>query len=400
MIQYTTIPAIRDAKLLKPPPEVGERWPVMLFSHGLGGSRNAYSHICGSLASHGIIVVAPDHRDGSAPISFIKDSPTSNLKAVDYQYYPHQSTPEVEKGRNEQLKIRCWELGMAHDALLKIDVGTSLTNTQATQGSDNLESFRSKLDVHRPGKISWAGHSFGATTITQFLKSVYHKGSILYPYCTKALSEQITPASPVSLLDLWAMPLTGSSTASLYNQPLPSNCGSPSSPPLVVLSEGFYKWTTNFQHTLHIATHSSSKTAAEAHIFYPVSAAHLSQSDFGILFPWLTKKALKTDDPDRTLRLNVRAVLESLRRNGISVADTSALDMEIGSNQDDNTQLNGATLGQDRLILTPNGNVRGWVAVDAKAECERLSLPGHMKGSAEGEPNSPDEAVMKYEINQ
>ena len=157
LIQYTTIPAARDAQLLEPPPRTGGRWPVLVFSHGLGGSRNAYSHICGSLASHGIVVVAPDHRDGSAPISFIKEDAKSKLRAVEYQYYPHQSTPEVEKGRNEQLKIRCWELGVAHDALLKIDGGVSMTNRQASDAGDTLKSFESRLDVHRPGKISWSG---------------------------------------------------------------------------------------------------------------------------------------------------------------------------------------------------------------------------------------------------
>lgn len=38
----------------------------MVFSHGLGGSRNSYCHLLGSLASHGVVVVAAEHRDGSA----------------------------------------------------------------------------------------------------------------------------------------------------------------------------------------------------------------------------------------------------------------------------------------------------------------------------------------------
>ena len=345
-------------------------------------------------------MVAPDHRDGSAPISFIKDGVKSKLKSVHYQYYPHESTPEVEKGRNEQLKIRCWELGLVHDALLKIDRGTPMTNTQASEASDTLETFKSRLDVHTPGKIAWSGHSFGATTTVQFLKSVYHKGSILYPHWTYALAEQITPASPVSLLDLWAIPLTGASTASIYNKPLPANCSSPSSPPLVILSEGFYKWTTNFRHTLHIVSQSSSDTSVDPLIFYPVSSAHLSQSDFGLLFPWLTKKALKADEPERTLRLNVRAVLESLRRGGIGVADTSALDKEIEGDQGLEEQQNNAALGQDQAILASDGNVRGWVVVNAKEECKRLGLPGPMTASADGEPRSPDEAVLRYEANQ
>ena len=345
----------------------------MIFSHGLGGSRNAYSHICGLLASHGIVVVAPDHRDGSAPISFIKEDAKRTPKSVNYQYYPHKPTPEAEKARNEQLRIRCWEIGMVHGALLKIDEGTSMTNTQASEAYDTLESFKSRLDVHKPGKISWAGHSFGATTIVQFLKSVYHKETVLYSHPGKALSEQITSASPVSLLDLWAIPLSATSTSALYERPLPANCGSPSSPPLAILSKNFYNWTNNLRHTLHILSDPVSNTHVEPYIFYPVSSAHLSQSDFGILFPWLTKKVLKIDEPERTLRLNVRAMLESLRRSGITIADTSALDMEIEGEQglelgqDDR-------LGQDQVILAPDGKVRGWSVIDAKEESRRLGL--------------------------
>ena len=392
LIQYTTIPAIRDAELLEPPPKNEGRWPVMIFSHGLGGSRNAYSHICGSLASHGMVVAAPDHRDGSAPISFIKDEIKGKLKPVNYQYYPHENTPEVEKGRNEQLKTRCWELGLAFDALLKIDNGEAVTNTQTSEARDTLLHFKSRLDMHIPGKVSWTGHSFGATTIVQLLKSVYHKGSTLYPYWTETLASQITPSSPVSLLDLWAMPLTATSTASLYNLPLPANsgaAGSNSSPPLAILSVGFYKWTTNFRHTLHILTQGSSSTSKPPYIFYPLSSAHLSQSDFGLLFPWLTKRALKVSEPERALSLNVRAILESLRRSGISVADTSALDQEVEEE------------GQDQTILAPEGKVRGWVVVNAKEEAERLGLGAEkMNGFAKGEPRSPDEAVEKFEANE
>ena len=46
------------------------QWPVVVFSHGLGCSRFAYSRICTDLASHGWVVAATEHRDGSAALSF------------------------------------------------------------------------------------------------------------------------------------------------------------------------------------------------------------------------------------------------------------------------------------------------------------------------------------------
>ncbi|GLC73753.1 hypothetical protein PLESTF_001415400 [Pleodorina starrii] len=41
-------------------------FPVVVFSHGLAGTRNAYSSICIELASQGYVVLALEHSDGSA----------------------------------------------------------------------------------------------------------------------------------------------------------------------------------------------------------------------------------------------------------------------------------------------------------------------------------------------
>src|SRR5262249_46511497 len=40
---------------------LGGPHPVIVFSHGLGGSRNNYGYFCNHLASHGYIVIAPTH---------------------------------------------------------------------------------------------------------------------------------------------------------------------------------------------------------------------------------------------------------------------------------------------------------------------------------------------------
>ncbi|TVY81442.1 putative phospholipase A2, partial [Lachnellula suecica] len=182
LLHYIQIPALKNAPLLEPPTSE-KRWPVMLFSHGLGGSRNAYSHIVGSIASHGMIVIAPEHRDGSTPVSYIRAPPSVTgdnekrsdkvKKRVDYHRISHTPSPEVEEGRNAQLRIRLWEMGLIHDSLLKLDINpSSLTNLNTS--TTPLTMFGGKMDVHRPGKMVFAGHSFGASTTAQLVKSTFY----------------------------------------------------------------------------------------------------------------------------------------------------------------------------------------------------------------------------------
>ena len=418
ILSYVAIPVLRNARLLKAPTKT-QRWPVMVFSHGLGGSKNAYSHICGSISSHGMVVIAPEHRDGSTPISFVR-SMDGTSKPIDYKSLPHTPSKEVEEGRNEQLKVRLWELGLIHEAILKFDRGENVSNLAAEASQDDrktytqgeLSMFGFNLDVHTPGAISWSGHSFGAATIYQFIKSVCYRPTestpasyqpLYTPPPSSHITAQITPSSPVSLLDLWCLPLRTASTEWLWKQPLP--CYTPGGPGgsnlVVILSEAFFKWRGNLNQTKSAISADPSAAVASAlnypppNMFYPVSSAHLSQSDFGVLFPWLTKKFLKADEPIRTLRLNTRAILEVVRRAGIEVADTSSVDMEDETGLKLSIKGDRASIGQDRKILATDGSVRGWVA---------LKLEDNDKKAGEGanaqsyKDTSPAQAVMENEM--
>ena len=384
----------------------------MVFSHGLSGTRNAYSHITGSLASHGMVVIAPEHRDGSAPVSFINNQDGSPPKVINYwsiQHYPQEEVYQnVADSRNHQLKIRLWELGLVHDALLKLDNGEHFTNIISDPRNPTpLPMFASKLDVHRPGNIVWSGHSFGAAAIVQFIKSIFYssearKGSIsLYtPSRTSPLSKQITASSPISLLDVWTVPLKNLNTTQwLWEKPLPSYADpATGSPPLAILSEAFYKWKMNMNNTKELISPPPNQNSnIKPHVFYPVGSAHLSQSDFGHLYPWLTKKLFHAQEPERTMRLNVRAILESLRRSGIKVADTSAADMEGVALVNGEGKFGLEEAGQDFEILDTGGRVRGWVAVELSAGDEGE------KGVKEDEKrvieaDGPMEAVVEGEV--
>jgi platelet-activating factor acetylhydrolase len=41
-----------------------DKFPVVAFSHGVGGHRSMYSALCTYLASHGFVVAAVEHTDG------------------------------------------------------------------------------------------------------------------------------------------------------------------------------------------------------------------------------------------------------------------------------------------------------------------------------------------------
>jgi len=68
----------------------------MIFSHGLGGTRNSYAHLVGSIASYGTVVFAIEHRDGSAPTTFIRqpaEAYSETLRVPKYEGDDIPSTP-------------------------------------------------------------------------------------------------------------------------------------------------------------------------------------------------------------------------------------------------------------------------------------------------------------------
>ncbi|KAL6706433.1 hypothetical protein ACN47E_005539 [Coniothyrium glycines] len=382
LLYFVTMPVHLNAKVLDPPTK-SNRWPVMIFSHGLGGSRNAYSHICGSLASHGVVVVAPDHRDGSSPLS-IHQTPDEKEKTKRIEYRPisHKPRPDVYEARDEQLRIRLWELGLVHDALIKIDEGKQFNNVAIDQanGKDSLSMFKNLLHVHEPGAISFAGHSFGACTMIQFVKSVYHRTDahiprykpLFKPAADSSIVRQITPTNSVTLLDLWTLPIQSPDTAWLRGRYMPCyDSSSGGRNLLAIASEGFYNWGSNFRETKRIIAKpplSQSKYPNQPgpHIFYPIASAHLSQSDFGVLFPWVTTKVFSAKEPERVLKLNTRAILQVLRESGVRVANTSAQDLEL-----DETAAKDKSLAQDTAILgRAKDSVRGWVNLSADMELD------------------------------
>ncbi len=410
----------------------------MIFSHGLGGNRTSYSYIAGSLASHGVVVFCPEHRDGSAVVTYIrlKDQMsrffTANTRReIPYNRISHNVTPEVYDAREDQLRIRLWEMGLVHEAVQAMDSGGTFTNLNLSTPS--LDQFVNALDVKRPGSIIFAGHSFGAATVYQLLKSTYYadvpevaamEKPLFTPSKNSSIRKQVTEKNVTLLLDMWCLPLLAPSSAPLFNLPLPIYADVSSAPGgtglLAVESEVFFKWkehlhvkarllspdpTTKTVGPQTFETKSGMKHV-EPNFFYVINSAHLSQSDFGILFPFLTKKIFDAEQPERALRLNLRAQLQLLRANGVPVARTYSGDLIDGSHIDkldvkknkDPAQVHPADgIADDKAIFDRSGSdvVDNWAWIDVIG----LGDAGEAEtGKSAAEQVEDGEEVMKGEL--
>jgi dienelactone hydrolase len=121
--------AVRDARVRD------GKYPLLLFSHGNGGFRFQNAFWCEYLASHGYIVVAPDHT-GNSLITGTLD------KAVAFQ--------DTDGAREQAAKDRPKDISFLID-----------TMDQMNKGADSR--FIGKIDLDR---IGVAGHSFGGYTST------------------------------------------------------------------------------------------------------------------------------------------------------------------------------------------------------------------------------------------
>ena len=368
LLRYTTISAVANAPLLSQ----DSVFPLLIFSHGLGGNINTYSSILLALASCGIVCATPEHRDGSSPIAFITGEASEGSRSIRYRKLSHKATPENMEARNSQLRIRLWELELLYSALVQLNAGKAVCNIAPESSKVTLPTFESAFNL-APAAVTWAGHSFGAATIFQFVKSVFWSQTLpssdgedpnraeQQPLYTPAengeLADQITAESPVVLLDMWTMPLANGVTKWLWEQPLPCHSRSQvtderdilpvRTKTISVMSEAFLKWGGNFAKTkaalsarpadlelerqLHnnegggakeaalVSSLSDSSEEGPIRLYYVPKSAHLNQSDFGVLFPRVSKYLAKAEEPNRTIWLNVRAILQLMREAGLKV---------------------------------------------------------------------------------
>jgi platelet-activating factor acetylhydrolase len=242
-----------------------------------------------------MVVIALDHRDGSSPIQYVRATDGSEARIIDPVKISHDPSPEVYQGRDKQLRIRLWEISAAYEALMKIDQGQRLENldinasTNRKERVEVLAQFDGMMDIHRAGKVTFAGHSYGACTAVQLVKSIfYHKERpkdagipLISPNVDAAIAHQIMPESPMLLLDMWGLPFKSPDQAYLWDKPLPSHAvgGPEGSNVISILSEAFHNWDANTTINKHIV-------AAPSLSRRPSTAPRLSREPGQLLPSW------------------------------------------------------------------------------------------------------------------
>jgi platelet-activating factor acetylhydrolase len=174
-----TIPAEVDVPLL----ESTDKFPVMVFSHGMASSRTDYTHYLGELASRGHVVAAIEHRDGSSPGSLVRSTarPENDRKVVAFQFSELQTSSgdpamDIVRMHTDQLAFRDAEIRETVSILQRLNDGDGADLFAANsyhEGTD-FAAWAGRLDF---SQLTIGGHSYGATGALQALKGAPSKSN-------------------------------------------------------------------------------------------------------------------------------------------------------------------------------------------------------------------------------
>jgi dienelactone hydrolase len=144
----------------------GEQFPLVLFSHGLGGTMDMYTELCSQIASTGCVVVALEHEDGSASYATAVTGIESESETVAIPYKRPLSNAKVPYSRQKVLDFRTPMLEHRVEELRRICdsfVVEAPEEANAETGED-YELVRKIVSATDPSKLHLVGHSFGGAT--------------------------------------------------------------------------------------------------------------------------------------------------------------------------------------------------------------------------------------------
>jgi pimeloyl-ACP methyl ester carboxylesterase len=149
--RLTGLPMKDSANLADRP----EPFPVVVFSHGLGGSAHLYSYQTMALAAHGSVVLSLNHQDGSAPVVQMMNGTYVTFDFDLSKLWEDGKYVEYARARRAGTDRRVRELVAATESLRR------LNDYDVAELHRAGLSLRGRLQI---GHTSFMGHSFGGAT--------------------------------------------------------------------------------------------------------------------------------------------------------------------------------------------------------------------------------------------
>ncbi|KAF2112214.1 platelet-activating factor acetylhydrolase, isoform II-domain-containing protein [Lophiotrema nucula] len=171
--EQTNMELKREAEIEEQEIVGGGELPCAVFTHGMAGMSQSYSHYLGSIASHGYVVAAIEHRDGSGPGSIVHFPDEERTKTV---WHVQLQDLAAEPPMNEsdlkvaQLAFREAEIQETIRLFKHLNAGRGATieNLKPDSPRSALPGFKDRLDM---SAVTVIGHSYGATGAMQALKN-------------------------------------------------------------------------------------------------------------------------------------------------------------------------------------------------------------------------------------
>lgn len=129
------------------------QFPLVIFSHGIGGNRTAYSAIICSLVRQGYVVFSVEHADGTA-------SAAQLAYGGGWLYYQGWGS---EENRMAQTRHRVGEVLTTYKLLSSMSIGEQIPGLSLSGGMNPATLMQGKLDTEA---VALAGHSYGGATVT------------------------------------------------------------------------------------------------------------------------------------------------------------------------------------------------------------------------------------------
>ena len=172
--------------------------PIIIISHGLGGTYELYSKLCQDLASFGYFVIALEHEDGSASYAL----PYNSDQHIHYKSFPSDLSntqksvsffrlPFLEKRKEEIEALLNWLKNPLETEDNSVDSNDTLPGELEYE---KLFDFYLLHDYADLDQIFLLGHSFGACT------AIYCSHEPIFREMIKK----------IVLLDAWTFPLSKS----------------------------------------------------------------------------------------------------------------------------------------------------------------------------------------------